>query len=224
MKFLCLHGIGTNNEIFKSQTAALRYALGSEHRYIFAQGSVPWAMAPELEGVAQESDTYFAYFDPSDASTYLEAYYQLDDFIRTEGPFDGVLAFSQGAGLAIAYMARARVEQAHAAPTFKCAILLSPTAVGDPFEWFNTGDMRRLQELPGGLKIEVPTAMIWGERDAYREQEGMEKLFELFDDATSWNYIHNGVHEVPSPKLEDSVQQTKKLAIRSMTLANHLVF
>lgn len=178
-------------------------------------------MAQELEGVAHGSNEYFAYFDPADASTYLEAYHQLSKFIETEGPFDGVFGFSQGAGLAIAYMARARVEQPNAAHAFKCAVLLSPTAVGDPFEWFRTGQMKRLQELPGGIKIEIPTAMIWGEGDAYREQEGMEKLFNLFDEDKAWNYVHGGVHEVPSPRLEDSIQQTKKLAIRSMTLANN---
>ncbi|KAF2010558.1 hypothetical protein BU24DRAFT_318592, partial [Aaosphaeria arxii CBS 175.79] len=133
MKFLCLHGIGTNNEIFKSQTAALRYALGSDHENPFAQGSVPWEVAQELQGVAQGQQKYFGYFDPSHASTYLEAYYQLDDFLKREGPFDGVFAFSQGAGLTIAYMARERVEHPNSVPAFKCAVLLSPTAVGDPF-------------------------------------------------------------------------------------------
>jgi dienelactone hydrolase len=176
-------------------------------------------LAEELKNVAHETNEYFAYFDPSDASTYLAAYHQLDKFMETEGPFDGVFAFSQGAGLAIAYMARARVEQLNATPAFKCAILLSPTAVGDPFEWFKTGEMRRLRELPGGVKIKVPTAMIWGEGDTYRKQEGMENLFGLFDDSMAWNYVHSGLHEVPSLKLGDSIQQTRKLAIRSMTVA-----
>jgi hypothetical protein len=47
-------------------------------------------MAQELQGVAQGSNEYFAYFDPSDAGTYLNAYHQLDKFVETEGPFDGV--------------------------------------------------------------------------------------------------------------------------------------
>lgn len=114
MRFVCLHGIGTNNEvsgklggliddgcspsatlitvtqIFKSQTAALRYVLGSEHEFVFAQGTVSWAMAKELEGVNNGLDEYYAYFDPADARSYLAAYHQFDKFIKTEGPFDGV--------------------------------------------------------------------------------------------------------------------------------------
>jgi hypothetical protein len=47
MRFLCLHGIGTNNHIFKMQTAALRYALDEKDtEYIWAQGTVEWPMAP----------------------------------------------------------------------------------------------------------------------------------------------------------------------------------
>jgi hypothetical protein len=117
-------------------------------------------------------------------------------------------------------MARARVEQPSAPSAFRCAILFSPTAVGDPFEWFKTGEMKRLRKLPGDAKIGIPTAMIWGEGDAYREQEGMETLFDLFEATKAWNYVHSGVHEVPNHKLEKSIENTKKLAIRSMVQAH----
>lgn len=119
-------------------------------------------------------------------------------------------------------MARAQVEHPHLAPAFRCAILLSPTAVGDPFEWFKSGEMKRLRELPGGVKIDIPTAMVWGEADVYREQEDMGKLFRLFNESRAWSYVHSGVHEVPSYKLGNSVQRTKTVASRSMFMANEV--
>jgi hypothetical protein len=119
-------------------------------------------------------------------------------------------------------MARAKVEHPYIAPPFRCAILLNPTAVGDPFEWFRSGEMERLRELPGGVKIDIPTAMVWGEADAYREQEGMDTPFRLFDESKACNYVHSGVHEVPNYKLENSVQRTKMIANRSIVMAHEL--
>lgn len=119
-------------------------------------------------------------------------------------------------------MARAKVERPHLPSAFRCAVLLSPTAVGDPFEWFRSGEMKRLRELPGSVKIDIPTAMVWGEGDPYREEEGMESLFGLFNESKSWSYVHSGVHEVPSYKLENSVQQTKIVVNRSMVMANEV--
>ena len=48
MRFLCLHGMGTNSRIFEAQTAAIRYLLGSEHTFEFIDGAVPTAMAPSM--------------------------------------------------------------------------------------------------------------------------------------------------------------------------------
>jgi hypothetical protein len=47
-------------------------------------------MAKELQGVNNGLDEYYAYFDPSDAKSYLAAYHHLVNFIETEGPFNGV--------------------------------------------------------------------------------------------------------------------------------------
>ena len=48
MRFLCLHGMGTNSRIFEAQTAAIRYLLGSEHTFEFIDGAVPTPMAPSM--------------------------------------------------------------------------------------------------------------------------------------------------------------------------------
>lgn len=60
------------------------------------------------------------------------------------------------------------------------------------------GEMKRLRELPGGVKIGVPITMIWGTGDAYREEEGMELLFELFDNSKAWTQVHR-IHHLTRP-------------------------
>ena len=46
MRWLCLHGMGTNSRIFEAQTAAIRYAMGQEHSFEFVDGAAPAKMAP----------------------------------------------------------------------------------------------------------------------------------------------------------------------------------
>ena len=117
-------------------------------------------------------------------------------------------------------MARARIEKPDAPPPFKTAILFSPTAVGDPFKWFATGEMQRLKELPEGLRIETPATFIWGNEDRYKEEEGFETTFERCNSDTTWKYVFSGGHEVPHPGIEGAVRSTAKLAKRAVTKAN----
>ena len=48
---------------------------------------------------------YFSYFDSNDTSSCLLALKNLETYLETDGPFDGILAFSQGGGLAATYLA-----------------------------------------------------------------------------------------------------------------------
>ncbi|PSN66570.1 hypothetical protein BS50DRAFT_552127 [Corynespora cassiicola Philippines] len=218
MRFLCLHGIGTNSHIFKMQTAALRYALDeNDTEYIWAQGTVEWPMAPDLSGISSSKENHYAYFDPNDPASYLSAFAMLENFIELEGPFDGVIGFSQGAGLAIMYMAKRKIENPQASPPWRCAILFSPTAIGDPFQWLGTGEMHRLQRLPGDSVIDIPTTMIWGSRDEYAVD--LLSLKVLFQARSFWHHIFNGGHELPSQQIEGSIVNTVKLIRRVTNLA-----
>lgn len=178
-------------------------------------------ICPELSAISSTDDAHYAYFDPEHAPSYLTAFGMLDAFLAAEGPFDGVFAFSQGAGLAIMYMANKKVKKADAEPPFRCAVLFSPTAVGDPFRWFETGEMRRLEELPRGTLIDTPTAMVWGSRDDYATQ--IPSLCDIFVEKTFWQYIFDGGHELPSPSVEGSIVGTVKIARRAVTQATHRI-
>ena len=50
------------------------------------------------------TDEFFCYLDPKSPASCQKALSDLDSYIASEGPFDGVMAFSQGAGLAASLM------------------------------------------------------------------------------------------------------------------------
>jgi hypothetical protein len=69
---------------------------------------------------------------------------QLDTFVRSYGPFDGVVDFSHGTQLAVTFVVDKGLEGAVIAAPFKCAILFSPLGIYDLRKWLATG---RVQEL-----------------------------------------------------------------------------
>ncbi|KAF2441994.1 hypothetical protein P171DRAFT_433589 [Karstenula rhodostoma CBS 690.94] len=107
------------------QTAALRHELGEEHSYEFVQGTMEWPMAPELEHISDATKPHFSYHNNTPESA-LEALGALDEYLASETPFDGILAFSQGAGLALIY-ARYFLHLHPERPLpFRCLLLFSP--------------------------------------------------------------------------------------------------
>ncbi|KUJ19542.1 uncharacterized protein LY89DRAFT_642647 [Mollisia scopiformis] len=196
MHFLCLHGIGTSNQVFEVQTAALRYELGDNHSYEFVEGTVPWQLAPEVSSMFNPKDSYHAYFDPESAPSAQQALDQLDDYVHTEGPFDGIIAFSQGAALAATYIIRKSKQSKpgnHNEMPIKCVVFLSSTALYDYELYFEKGQLRVLDADIDSELIQIPTVHIWGEQDNLRKDS--ERLSRLCAQATV--FVHGGAHEVP---------------------------
>ena len=46
MRFLCLHGMGTNAQIFEAQLAQIRSQLVGQHEFVFVDGEVECEPAP----------------------------------------------------------------------------------------------------------------------------------------------------------------------------------
>ncbi|KAF3202890.1 hypothetical protein TWF192_008435 [Orbilia oligospora] len=132
MRFLCLHGLGTNSKVFETQTAAIRAELGEEHEYEFVDGTVPWPKAKELGDLFSDDDEYFAYYDPFDAESMLKALFQLEEYIEEEGPFDAVMGFSHGAALSSTLLLGRGTEREGWQSPFKLAVFL---AGGGPLSW-----------------------------------------------------------------------------------------
>ncbi|KAH8691693.1 serine hydrolase FSH [Phaeosphaeriaceae sp. PMI808] len=218
MRFLCLHGLGTSSQIFKTQTAALRYELGDDHIYEFVQGSVPWPMATGLAGISDPEKLHWGYFDPANLSSCAAALDQLGVYLAIEGPFDGVMGFSQGALLAIAYMVRYQHENPQAAQPFKCAILIASTNACELL------DLLRAETIPGlpvGVTpINLPAAVIVGEQDT--SSTGDENTTQLFDRNTLSVFVHGGGHEAPGPNIPNSLTGSVKVIRRAVFQGQHV--
>lgn len=113
MRILCLHGYGQNADFFRARTGALRKALpkGSTE-YVFLPGpyvaNASFLSSDDADGDSRglklswwdmESDSS----RPSTSTQYIglqESLLRARQTIEDDGPFDGILGFSQGATFA----------------------------------------------------------------------------------------------------------------------------
>ncbi|KAI0378119.1 serine hydrolase FSH [Hypomontagnella monticulosa] len=218
MRFLCLHGTGTNSRIFETQTAALRYELGDHHKYEFVEGTHPTDIAPELRENFSMVDEFFAYADFEDPDSCAAALGQLDSYIAAEGPFDGVIAFSQGAALAVAYLAQKWMQNSSSerlSPTFKCAVLFSSRNAYEP-------TLQLLAATPSPVAspesdiIQIPTAHIWGRNDL---ETDMTDVMRLCTSDGRETYVHDGGHEVPGARMTAAVRASVQMIRRVVSSA-----
>ncbi|KAI1366055.1 serine hydrolase FSH [Xylaria arbuscula] len=218
MKFLCLHGIGTNNQIFKMQTAAFRYELGDQHTYEFVQGAVPWDLASELEHLSSASSHHYAYYDLTSEASFISALDNLESYIETEGPFDGVMAFSQGAGLVAMLLVRRQYLRPEDPALFRCAILFSPVHVYDPVAYLERGEVQVLESMAPGIKLTpIPMVIVYGNEDD-RKKECQDALAICDPDLLSV-FVHDGGHEIPGLGAKNGLSDTVKIARRGITRA-----
>ncbi|KAL2835359.1 MFS general substrate transporter [Aspergillus pseudoustus] len=169
MLTLCsLHGAGTNSRIFEAQTAAIRYELGDNHTYDFVDGGVPCHMHPEVKNIALEDEPVYAFMDPADPGTGVTAYQNLLDYLEEEGPYDGVMAFSQAATLILTYLAHVARQNAlghNTATPFKFAIFISITHDPVDYEAFQRGQIVEICPKAAAGVVGIPTVHIWGALD-----------------------------------------------------------
>jgi predicted esterase len=146
--------------------------------------------------------------------SFVTALDQLDAYIAAEGPFEGVLAFSQGAGLVATHLVRKHFLGA--ASPFRCAILIAPISVYDPAAYTERGEVRVLGEEAGPL-IHIPTVVMWGERDERKEES--RGLVKLCEPSLVEVFVHEGGHEVPGLGVKESIPGAVKVVRRGVSLA-----
>ncbi|KAL2845825.1 serine hydrolase FSH [Aspergillus pseudodeflectus] len=224
MRFLCLHGLGTSSDVLKAQTASLRYRLGQDaDEFDFVDGSILW---PPARGIAElfngEADSVdcYSYFHES-ATSILTAVNDLAAYVITNGPFDGVVGFSQGAVLAATLLIAVqpsspettmqsadadtesalpdalRALQTRGEPPFRFAVFLCG---GRPF------DLRALQRgviveimerpSPGTPLINLPVVNCWAGND--EDYPGMGPPLSSLCGINNVEVVHGAGHGVPS--------------------------
>ncbi|CAG8960788.1 hypothetical protein HYFRA_00002325 [Hymenoscyphus fraxineus] len=188
--------------IFETQTAALRYQLGNDHEYDFPDALLEHEPYPGLESLIEGPDghlaTTFSWFEQTIPSL-LDALSDLADYIDSEGPFDGIIGFSQGAALAATYIAQYEAQnrdQLYHEMPFKCAVFICP---GPVWRWEprdgDEGELTHMDPDVEEVSINIPAAVIWGAADELAE--GGRIVSEFCDSTTREKYVHPGGHEIP---------------------------
>ncbi|CAI7646617.1 unnamed protein product [Penicillium glandicola] len=183
------------------------------HTFDFVEGTRPAPMAPEIRHFYPASDEYFSYHNYT-MEDMNKALNDLQTYIDEEGPFDGAIGFSQGAGLIATYLLRWSYERPGDPLPFKCAIFFSGGSPIDPMalgagtlQWMKTSDSQ----------ISLPTAHMWGAKDHLHEDA--ERLFAICDDRKRTIYLHSQGHEIPSPKAKEDVQGCVRVIRRTIEKA-----
>lgn len=129
MKLLCLHGYGTNAECFKNQLLPTINALGTEPECVFVEGEMS---VGKSVFTGDFDPPYWAYYEDATSAGVAKAHQLIDEAIETDGPFDGIVGFSQGSGLAISYLLHHQMMHPNEPPKFKFGLFYCTSFVLSP--------------------------------------------------------------------------------------------
>jgi pimeloyl-ACP methyl ester carboxylesterase len=242
-RLLCLHGYCQNGAVLRAKTHALRKALqracDAELVYVDAPHVVPERPGGGAGGgadgqqhsIRQVKRTWWVTTSPdgTPSSSGGREYAGWDATLRhvcgvfeDQGPFDGVLAFSQGAVLAHVLAAISRPDA------------LPPPPPGGRHAWLGAADgtdarigalsclrfailvsgfpsrARAHERLVGGAarRVPLPSMHVWGRRDELVPAAASEALMRLFDADGRDAVVHDGGHCVPQRKAERDAMAT----------------
>ncbi|KAI8145334.1 serine hydrolase FSH [Fennellomyces sp. T-0311] len=218
LKLLCLHGMIQNSTVFRKKTAVLRKKLEkvadlvyvtAPHLVLDLEYTTEVHRIAAAEPLAHEGSSIneelkpFGWWQPmSNHPNTPDGYYQgfqesiesIKDVLIKQGPFDGVLGFSQGACLAaiLSELLENRtlipelIPGDFAHPAFRFAIIAA-------------GFKPQSQEATDALfqsKIKTPSMHLIGDADTVISPERMMALADAFADPVVFR--HAGGHLVPT--------------------------
>ena len=124
------------------------------------------------------------------------AYTYLYEVIQKEGPFDGVIGFSQGAVISVALLLHHAQKHPDEPPDalFRFGIFFSCPAL--PIE----EEMDHDAEEWGDLQLRIPTIHVCGEADSDWFEKSQETFYERCEEGTATMIMHKGGHLIPKDK------------------------
>ena len=194
LKILCVHGYRQSGQVFRQRTGALRKSLKkyAEFTFVTAPNQIKSQDSQEDEQYgwwfSTEEKSYDAH-DYTDSCVGLEGSLQImADSLKNEGPFDGVLAFSQGASL-LGIICALKEKGDERFDNFNFAIFVSG------YKSRQSMHQKYYEE-----KVTLPTLHVMGETDKVIEKEMSVELSELYKNKTVLE--HRGGHFVPATSAE----------------------
>lgn len=148
------------------------------------------------------SEETFGFFDETSPDSCLKALNDLYRYIEIRGPFDGLIAFSQGTVLAATLLVGQALRGGGKFP-IKIAIFFSGNRPADP-NLLEGGVISQLNPELVGEVINIPTVHVWGRVDK-GELEFPPDLLRLCRKEVRETYEHEGGHEIPGTKDKEAV-------------------
>jgi predicted esterase len=142
---------------------------------------------------------------------------QLAQYVEVEGPFDGVIGYSQGASLAATYMIHYTQKYPRADLPFKCAIFFSGGKPLNP-NALSREELEFLDPDTFSLPLMLPTAHIWGRNDLLWPGSS-ENLWRLCDPGQQSMFLHDEGHDIPGPRAKDALLGSVRVIRRTLEKA-----
>eukprot|EP00927_Polykrikos_kofoidii_P027123 TRINITY_DN2397_c0_g4_i1.p1 TRINITY_DN2397_c0_g4~~TRINITY_DN2397_c0_g4_i1.p1 ORF type:complete len:261 (-),score=45.69 TRINITY_DN2397_c0_g4_i1:160-942(-) len=169
LRVLCLHGHGSNTNIMKFQVLGLRKIFGHVSEFEFLNGGSIFKYEngpdPALDVLAEGMPYYKWYTnqggveDPSMTFTYEGVDEGIEHLLRklkSSGPFDVLVGFSQGAN--IITMTAGALRKRNEAIPWRVNVLVGGVGVLDA-----------KRQLDYHTPLDIPTVMVFGRSDVYYE-------------------------------------------------------
>ncbi|KAJ7465784.1 FSH1-domain-containing protein [Mycena galericulata] len=199
-RILALHGHSQSAPSFKYKLRAIQDACKGSIEFVFVDAPhtlapVDFSGAPPSDSSTMDINGYPArawwrfLYDMRDVSTVIESFNHIRTVLETQGPFQGIFGFSQGAAFAamiLAFMESSDLDQnllrnvKH--PAFEFAVMVS-------------GFVAPTQDFPLPPQIRTPSLHIMGLNDIMVAPEISAKLADRFE--TAQVEIHQGGHFIP---------------------------
>ncbi|GAM24530.1 hypothetical protein SAMD00019534_077050 [Acytostelium subglobosum LB1] len=204
LKVLFLHGIKQSGTSLKKATKKLATSISDVATLYYANAPMIYQPSDDVDAdnrnkangwanvtdSAQSAKTHVRQWwnSSADYKTYNhidKSHYYLEELFKTEGPFDGIIGFSQGAAFAGILAA---MQQANQLPfTFKFAIMISG--------YMSRADIHQ-ELMKVGLVSGVPALTILGTADDHVSPDRSRELSTLFTDSEVVE--HQGGHFAPN--------------------------
>lgn len=174
-------------------------------------------MKKGVKELISDGNNFFRYARDNDLDEALKLYKSMELFVEMEGPFDGIIGFSEGAGVGaslLAHQERMELEELSTPFAFKCGIFFSAAPPVD-VDAMQKGDLQQLSAVKDGCCIKTPTAHIWDPNDSVHPGFG-GALHTICLESNVEVYLHGLGHIVPGTKSEEGVKETVRAIRRTI--------
>ncbi|ETW01247.1 hypothetical protein H310_06831 [Aphanomyces invadans] len=197
LRILCLHGSRTNSDIISMQMAGFRHAFGNSADFVAINAPFPASGRPQQSIIDffGEEGPYFEWWEAFERTKisypgWKKSLPFLQNVVATQGPFDVVVGFSQGASAATLLAAHYQVQ--NQGIPFKAIVLACGVCPRD-------GMPPELLREPGTTNygLTIPSIHIMGEKDDIYDLS--QELVETYVPVGRRVHVHADGHRFPLP-------------------------